>query len=96
MQYITISVENLKCGGCSSSIKTALKRIKGVEQVTVDTTQKNIRIACAETVERPTLTTMLHQLGYPEVGTVQGLGALTTQLKSFVSCAIGRVGGDNL
>jgi copper chaperone len=85
MQHI-IQVENIKCGGCMNSIKTALKNIEGVEFVTIDKESDTIQITGLATL-RDTLVNKLAQLGYPE----QGNNNLLYKAKSFVSCAIGRM-----
>ena len=36
----------------------------------------------------------LHALGDPEQGRVDGIAAMAASAKSFVSCAVGRFGGD--
>ena len=89
MSY-TIEVENIKCGGCASSIQRGLRedpRVKSV-QVTVD--QGLVEVDADEAV-RPELVARLAKLGYPEVDTVEGAARLKAKAKSFVSCAIGRM-----
>ena len=39
-----IEVENIKCGGCMNSIKTALLKIENVTEVTIDKETDTITI----------------------------------------------------
>lgn len=86
-----IKIENLKCSGCGSTIKKTLKDINGVENVTIDSDKDEVSVAHTEGVNRLVLTNTLKRMGYPEVGTMAGLGALAATAKSYVSCAIGRM-----
>ena len=86
----TVTVENIKCGGCANSIRKALTAIPGVTDVDVDIEKGDIRVN-AEDEMRAAVTKRLLALGYPESGAVSGLGSAAAKAKSFVSCAIGRV-----
>lgn len=86
----TIAVENIKCGGCANSIERALQAIPALGPVAVDVASGEIRIDGDESA-RAAVTARLLQLGYPERGSVAGLGSAVAKAKSFVSCAIGRV-----
>jgi len=80
-----IEVENIKCGGCMNSIKTALLKIENVNDVTIDQASDTVTID-AET-EKGTLVATLSKLGYPE----KGHNTLLHKGKSFVSCAVGNL-----
>lgn len=80
-----ITVENIKCGGCMNSIKTALLKINGVENVNIDKDTETVTID--GTVEKTILTNALSKMGYPE----KGNNDLLKQAKSYVSCAIGKM-----
>lgn len=86
----TVTVENIKCGGCANSIKKALMLIPGVSDVNVDIEKGAVQVQ-ADEAARPAVTQRLLGLGYPESGAVSGLGSAAAKAKSFVSCAIGRV-----
>jgi copper chaperone len=86
----TVTVENIKCGGCANSIRKALAAIPGVGDVTVDIDKGEIQVLGDEAA-RTAVTKRLLELGYPENGAVSGLGSAAAKAKSFVSCAIGRV-----
>jgi copper chaperone len=86
----TVTVENIKCGGCANSIRKALTAIPGVAAVEVDIEKGDIRVEGDEAA-RAAVTRRLRELGYPESGAVSGIGSATAKAKSFVSCAIGRM-----
>jgi copper chaperone len=86
----TVTVENIKCGGCANSIRKALTAIPGVTDVNVDIERGDILVE-ADEAARAAVTKRLLELGYPESGAVSGLGSAAAKAKSFVSCAIGRV-----
>ena len=90
-----IKIDNLKCGGCGSTIKKTLKNIAGVEDVAIDFDKDEILVTHTEGVKRQVLTDALKRAGYPEKGTVEGLSALGLTAKSYMSCAIGRMTGDD-
>ena len=81
----TIEVENIKCGGCMNSIKTALLKIESVTEVTIDKEIDTITINSQ--AERELLVATLSKLGYPE----KGHNTLLHKGKSFVSCAVGNM-----
>ncbi len=89
-----IKIENLKCGGCGSTIKKTLKDINGVENVAIDFDNSEVSVAHTEGVNRQVLTIALKKMGYPEIGTTAGLSALSATAKSYISCAIGRMSAD--
>jgi copper chaperone CopZ len=64
MQYI-IDAENIKCGGCVSTIKDALGRISGVHEVEADITTGRVTVTADEGI-RDKLTAALRESGYPE------------------------------
>jgi copper chaperone CopZ len=80
-----IEVENIKCGGCMNSIKTALLKIENVTEVEIDKETDTITIN--SNTDRPVLVNTLSNLGYPE----KGHNTLLHKGKSFVSCAVGNL-----
>ena len=78
-------VENIKCGGCMNSIKTALLKIENVEEVTIDKEIDTIFVT--GNVEWETIIAKLNELGYPE----KGQNTLIRKAKSYVNCAIGKM-----
>jgi copper chaperone len=90
-----ITIDNLKCGGCENTIKKTLQKIRGVEKVAIHHDSNQIEVAHDEIVTRNMITHALKSIGYPEVGTTEGLDALVSNAKSYVSCAIGRLSPDD-
>ncbi len=87
---IVIEVENIKCGGCANTIKTKMEVIEGIHSVEVDIEAGKVSIDGDESL-RNDYTAALAKMGYPEVGSVQGLESAGAKAKSFVSCAVGRM-----
>ena len=90
MQHV-IEVENIKCGGCASTIKTRLGKIEGVESMEIDIEQGRVTVEAPDNTREQLVATLLAN-GYPEKGSVEGIKAARAKAKSFVSCAIGRMG----
>jgi copper chaperone CopZ len=80
-----IDVENIKCGGCMNSIKTALLKIENVTEVAIDKETDTITIDADN--DRAVFVNTLSSLGYPE----KGHNTLLHKGKSFVSCAVGNL-----
>ncbi len=92
---ITWDSDNIKCSGCANRISQKLQAIAGVTQVVVDVARGQIHFdapeSCLLDVEKILIT-----LGYPRVGTTSGLSAVAADVRSVVSCAIGRLQSDEL
>lgn len=88
----SISVENIKCGGCANSIRKQLLEEAGVTEVAVDVEQGSVSIEGDES-NRAHIALVLAKMGYPEAGSVEGMKAAAAVAKSFVSCAVGRLDG---
>jgi copper chaperone CopZ len=78
-------VENIKCGGCMNSIKTALLKLDGVTEVIIDKEIDTVTVN--GTMNREEVVNKLNDLGYPE----KGNNTLIRKAKSYVNCAIGRM-----
>ena len=89
MSY-TIAVENIKCGGCASSIRKGLLEDEHVAEVEVDVEGGRVTVD-GDPDTRDRIALKLASMGYPEVGSVEGMKAAAAKAKSFVSCAIGRI-----
>ena len=86
----TVTVENIKCGGCANSITKALTALPGINSVNVDVEKGEIGVDGDQSLQPEVLKRLL-ALGYPQSGAVSGLGSAAAKAKSFVSCAIGRI-----
>ena len=88
MKTVNITEENLKCHGCANTIRRELAWIGEVINVDVDVEDSIIKVEYAgKNNMREIFVEKLRKLGYPEEGT----GKLNQKVKSYVSCAIGRI-----
>lgn len=87
MERTTLLVENIKCGGCAKSIENALQKLDGVNEVSVAVESNEVSVSYASEESLKSASEKLASLGYPAKGT----GQLSHSVKSFVSCAIGRL-----
>jgi copper chaperone len=86
-----MTVDNLKCDGCGHTITQELSKIDGLEQIIVNPAGKLVSFE-ADDAGFLLAKERLHQLGYPETGSVHGIDNVISTAKSFASCAIGRLG----
>lgn len=90
MMKFSLLVDNIKCGGCASHIKGKLSALDCVTLVEVDVENGLVSGEMIEDV-RVLIKATLAKLGYPESGTQDGLEALGSKAKSYVSCAVGKM-----
>jgi copper chaperone CopZ len=86
MKTQEIFVENIKCGGCMTSIKQALEKIKGITKVEIDKEEEKISLR-GDHYKLSEVIDSLNSMGYPQ----RGDNTLFKQAKSYVSCAIGKM-----
>jgi copper chaperone len=91
MKTAVITIANLKCSGCETTIKKALLKIEGVSSVKIVHEKDTVKVIFDDNIEREKITNKLHSLGYPEASEDNGL---LLKLKSYSSCIIGKL--DNL
>jgi copper chaperone CopZ len=88
-------VENVKCGACAATLKNKLGPEFGEIEVNLDTHPREITVEIEED-QVDALQEALRSLGYPlstdEVGFVENT---TAKVKSFVSCAVGKIEGED-
>ncbi|MBV1888214.1 MAG: heavy-metal-associated domain-containing protein [Urechidicola sp.] len=84
----TIQVENLKCGGCASTIKKGLISIDGIETVTIEVETSEVSINADDTAIVASAIKKLSTMGYPQVGDPN---SILKKAKSYVSCAVGKM-----
>ncbi len=87
MKKLELFVENIKCGGCMTSIKKGILELNGVSQVEIAIEDEKITIE-GNHLNRSAITKKLDGMGYPE----KGNNTLFKEAKSYVSCAIGKMG----
>ncbi|MGM0622507.1 MAG: heavy-metal-associated domain-containing protein [Campylobacterota bacterium] len=89
MQY-SIEVDNIKCGGCATTVKNELGKL--FEEVEIDL-EKMPRVVTVKLEEDqiPLLRQKLKTMGYPACDeNLEGLQNATAKAKSFISCATGK------
>ncbi|WP_394758819.1 heavy-metal-associated domain-containing protein [Flavobacterium sp.] len=91
MKTEKITIANLKCGGCETTIKKGLLKIDGVTSVKIDQETDTVHVTYDDNIEREKITNKLHSMGYPEATEENGL---LLKIKSYASCMIGKI--DNL
>lgn len=91
MKTYTFFVENLKCGGCANTIRKTLSKFSSVQKVDVDADQSRIDLELDNSEDQISqIKQKLVKIGYPERGANNN--NVFTEAKSYVSCAIGRMG----
>jgi copper chaperone CopZ len=86
MTTYQINVENIKCEGCVNSIKSALLKIKGVNNIDVYKKEEKVCVS-GIAIERQEIVDRLLAIGYPE----KGNNSVMSKAKSFVSCTVGKL-----
>lgn len=86
-----IKVDNLKCGGCASTITKQIKAMEGITEVNVLPDEGEVDITYTEQADLNKVKQKLHDLGYPESGTAEGFDKISSNIKSYMSCAVGRL-----
>ncbi|GAA4273399.1 heavy metal-associated domain-containing protein [Aquimarina gracilis] len=84
----TVTIQNLKCSGCESTIAKKLHTLKGIKNIAVNTEDCTVSFNYETEDGIETVQKELTRLGYPIHGDKNNL---TTKAKSYVSCAIGRI-----
>jgi len=89
-QDMHFEIDNLKCGGCEKTILKGLNALDGVADVSVDHELQMVSLN-AEPAMRQAILDKLQDMGYPEKGSIEGFEAGVSNIKSYVSCAIGKM-----
>lgn len=84
----TVQVENLKCGGCASTIKKGLISLDGIDSVDIEIESSEITIPSENEEVIASAIKKLSSMGYPQVG---DLNSVLKKAKSYVSCAVGKM-----
>ncbi|MCU0359206.1 MAG: heavy-metal-associated domain-containing protein [Bacteroidia bacterium] len=95
METLKLQVDNLKCGGCANTIKNGLRQLEGIKEVLVNPEEQWVEITSERAIDQEAVLNKLRAMGYPKTGTTEGLEKLGRHLQSYVSCAIGRLEGED-
>jgi len=86
--HTTLTIQNLKCGGCANTIITRLNTINGIDTVTVSNYTNSVSFNYSDENSLNTSIELLSKLGYPVEGEQN---PLSKKAKSYVSCVVGRM-----
>ena len=84
---VTLTIQNLKCGGCSQTIISKLNEIEHVTKVEVDLENSNVSLDIENENVLHRIKEKLKLIGYP---TINDENSIITKAKSYVSCASGK------
>lgn len=84
----SLTIQNLKCGGCANTIITRLSNIDGIDTVTVNNETDSVSFNYNNENTLNKAVELLSKLGYPVEGEQN---PLSKKAKSYVSCAVGRM-----
>ncbi len=84
----TLQLQNLKCGGCETTIFDKLSEITSIKNITIHQENNTVNFEYNSPNDIEIVKTKLLKLGYPAVGEKN---SLRDKAKSYVSCAIGRL-----
>jgi copper chaperone CopZ len=84
----SLTIQNLKCGGCANTIITRLSAIDGIDIVTVNNDTDSVSFNYNNENSLNKAVELLSKLGYPVEGEQN---PLSKKAKSYVSCAVGRM-----
>jgi copper chaperone CopZ len=84
----TLTVQNLRCGGCANTITKALQEIEGTSNIAVDIDLSTISFVSSSDEVVENVKKKLSQLGYPEADAKNNIRHKTI---SIISCATGKM-----
>ncbi len=84
----TITIQNLKCGGCANTIITKISALKNISQVSVDLESSTVSFSVISKEDLLSVQDKLAAIGYPAAGENN---SMISKAKSFVSCATGKM-----
>ncbi|MDR9457280.1 MAG: heavy-metal-associated domain-containing protein [Salegentibacter sp.] len=83
----TITVQNLRCGGCVNTITTKISEMENIDNVQVDKETSAVSFQYTEPEDAVKVKDKLKKLGYPEI---DDKNSLMSKASSMVSCASGK------
>ncbi|MDU8886007.1 heavy-metal-associated domain-containing protein [Yeosuana sp. MJ-SS3] len=83
----TVEIHNLKCIGCANTITKKLLSIDALSNIQVNNQNNTVSFIYDNESTLIETKKILANLGYPVVG---DKNVMTTKIKSYISCAIGR------
>ncbi len=83
-----LEIQNLKCGGCENTIKRNLNKFEFVSNLEIDIQKSTVSFDALPPDYLVFVKLALSNMGYPVIEDANNLGK---KVKSYVSCAIGRI-----
>ncbi len=83
----TLYIDNIKCGGCASTIQRKLDSMDQISDASINIEEGKISFESLNENSKVEVLSALKKLGYPERGT----GTTLDNAKSYVSCMIGKI-----
>jgi copper chaperone CopZ len=91
MSTKTFEVDNIRCNGCASTIRTHLAEAFGDVHVDLSCVPRKVTVDINDEPHEKLFRTMLKELGYPPHDeNLNGLTSTVLKAKSTVSCAVGK------
>ncbi|MFK7811586.1 MAG: heavy-metal-associated domain-containing protein [Maribacter sp.] len=84
----SITVQNLKCGGCAKTITSKLSEFENISDLSVDVEASAVSFVFEHVNDALKVKSKLKALGYPSI---DDKNSVTAKAKSFVSCATGKM-----
>ncbi|WP_442266505.1 heavy-metal-associated domain-containing protein [Tenacibaculum sp. ZS6-P6] len=88
MKKYTIVIQNLKCSGCSNTIKNKLNKVHNISEVSIDIENSIVSFRYKNDNDIISVKKILSNLGYPDENDTNSIGK---KVKSFISCANGKM-----
>ena len=67
----TFTVKDMTCGGCAASIKSAVSRVPGVNNVEANPSSKDVVVDTSAETGRETIVAAIQGAGYTEITAVE-------------------------
>jgi copper chaperone CopZ len=84
----TVHIQNLKCGGCKTTIITKLSEVKNISEVDVSLEDSSVSFEYHTYRDYEKAKHRLSMIGYP---IMEADNTFFTKAKSYISCAIGHM-----
>ncbi|MFI8603891.1 heavy-metal-associated domain-containing protein [Cellulophaga baltica] len=84
----SITVQNLKCGGCANTIKKKISEIENISSIEIDIDNSIISFFTKNNEDVLRVKDKLKAIGYPSRDEDN---SFASKAKSFVSCATGKI-----
>lgn len=83
----SIVVQNLKCGGCASTITGKLSELENISDIEINIDESEITFNHLNKSDIDAVSNKLSAIGYPSI---EDDNTVLSKAKSFVSCATGK------